>query len=251
MRRVSVTTAAIWYAPFERPAPATGADGAMEPRCPRVRHYGCDRRPGGRYPVAAIEPKETQERSLADLTILVERCRGGDDLAWEALVRRYQSRVYAVALHYLRNREEAQDVAQDVFVRIYRNLESFDNEEENFLPWMLSLTRNACIDRLRRIKVRPSAPPVPVGDGKESPDPRPTAEETLIAERQRNLVHRAIAQLSDINREMILLKEIQGLDLRQISEMLAVPIGTVKSRSIRARIELARTVLDLDPSYGA
>ncbi|MBZ5639860.1 MAG: sigma-70 family RNA polymerase sigma factor [Acidobacteriia bacterium] len=188
---------------------------------------------------------------MADLTTLVERCRAGDDLAWEALVRRYQSRVYAVALHYLRSREEAQDAAQDVFVRIYRKLASFDNKEENFLPWLLSLTRNACIDRLRRRKVRPSALPLPAEEGKESPDPRPTAEEALIADGQRRLVHQAIAQLSDINREMILLKEIQGLELRQISEMLAVPIGTVKSRSIRARIELARTVLSLDPSYGA
>jgi RNA polymerase sigma-70 factor (ECF subfamily) len=188
---------------------------------------------------------------LTDLFALVERCRGGDDLAWEALVRRCQSRVYSVALHYMRNAEDAGDVAQEVFIRIYRKLNSFNNKEQDFLPWMLSLTRNACIDRLRRNKVRPSAPRVPVDDGPDRPDSRPTAEQTLIAKGQRRLVHRAIDQLSDVNREIILLKEIQGLDLRQISEMLAVPIGTVKSRSVRARIELARAVIALDPSYGA
>jgi RNA polymerase sigma-70 factor, ECF subfamily len=188
---------------------------------------------------------------LADLTTLVERCRGGDDLAWEALVRGCQSRVYAVALHYLRNREEAQDVAQDVFVRVYRKLDSFDNREGNFLTWMISLTRNACIDRLRRSKVRPSVPAVPVEEGPERPDTGPTAEESLIVDGQRRLVHRALGRLSDVNREMILLKEIQGLDLRQISEMLAIPLGTVKSRSMRARVELAKAVLALDPSYGA
>jgi RNA polymerase sigma-70 factor (ECF subfamily) len=64
-------------------------------------------------------------------------------------------------------------------------------------------------------------------------------------------VRRAIAELNDDHREMIVLHEIQGLELRQISELLALPIGTVKSRSMRARLALARTVLALDPSYGA
>ncbi len=188
---------------------------------------------------------------MADVVALVERCRGGDDLAWEALVRTFQSRVYSVALHYLRDREEARDLAQDVFVRVYRSLESFENREGNFLPWLLSLTRNACIDRLRRMRVRPSVPAVAVEDGPDVPDARPTPEQVAISAREGLLVRRAIAELSDDHREMILLREIQGLELRQISEMLALPIGTVKSRSMRARTALARTVLALDPSYGA
>jgi RNA polymerase sigma-70 factor (ECF subfamily) len=90
-----------------------------------------------------------------------------------------------------------------------------------------------------------------VEEGPAIPDPSPGPEQTAVAEARRRLLHRALAQLSDIHREMILLKEIQGLDLREISRMLSVPIGTVKSRSVRARIELARTVISLDPSYGA
>jgi len=188
---------------------------------------------------------------VTDTATLVDRCRRGDDLAWEALVYRHQSRVYSVALHYLRDREEARDVAQDVFVRIYRNFHSFDDRGDHFVPWMLSIARNACLDRLRRQQVRPMVPPIPVEDAPGTPDPRPSAEQALLAEARRKLLHRAIAQLSDVSREMILLKEIQGLNLQQISEMLAVPLGTVKSRSVRARIELARTVIALDPSYGA
>jgi len=210
---------------------------------------------GGRGTAREAAPadriEETKERCLADIVALVERCRGGDDLAWEALVRSYQSRVYSVALHYLRDREEAKDIAQDVFVRVYRNLGTFENREENFLPWILSLTRNACIDRLRRMKVRPAVPAVAVEDGPDTPDERPTPEQAVIASREGRLVRRAIARLSDDHREMIQLREIQGLELRQISEMLALPIGTVKSRSMRARVALARTVLELDPSYGA
>ncbi len=200
---------------------------------------------------AADRVSGTEERRLADIVTLVERCRSGDDLAWEVLVRSSQSRVYSVALHYLRDREEARDIAQDVFVRVYRNLGSFENREGNFLPWILSLTRNACIDRLRRMKVRPSVPAVPVEEGREIPDERRTPEQIAIAVTEGRLVRRAMAELSDDHREMIQLREIQGLEIRQIAEMLALPIGTVKTRAMRARLALARTVLALDPSYGA
>jgi RNA polymerase sigma-70 factor (ECF subfamily) len=233
-----------------RPGPP-GRRGWTEPRGGRLRHYG--RRGGaGNGKAATVDAfPETQERSLTDITTLVERCRRGDELAWEALVRRYESRVYSVALHYTREAEEARDIAQDLFVRIYRNLGSFNNAPEDFLPWVLTMTRNACIDRLRRRKVRPSTPAVPVEEGPGIPDPALDPEQALMVDSRRRLVHRALAQLSDVNREIIVLKEIQGLEVRQIAEMLGVPIGTVKSRSTRARIELARTVLALDPSYGA
>ena len=188
---------------------------------------------------------------MAEIAALVARCKRGDELAWEALVRQYQSRVYSVALHYTRDAEEARDVAQDVFVRIYRKLDTFDSAAEEFLPWLLSVARNACIDRLRRRKVRPLAHSVPVEDQPGLPDSTPSPEQAMLAASRRRLLYRALAGVSDVNREIILLREIQGLDLRQISEILSVPIGTVKSRSVRARIELARSVLALDPSYGA
>ena len=93
---------------------------------------------------------------LLDDATLLERCRQGDDLAWEGLVRRFQGRVYSVACHYMRNAEEARDVAQEVFVRIYERLEAFHGDQA-FLPWVLRLSRNICIDTLRRQKARPRA----------------------------------------------------------------------------------------------
>jgi len=101
-----------------------------------------------------------------DVGTLIERCRRGDELAWEALVRRYQSRVYSVTLHYLRNDEEARDTAQDVFVRVYRRLDSFHGGE-GFLPWLLRLARNAAIDRLRRRAARPPVDDLVVGEAIE------------------------------------------------------------------------------------
>jgi RNA polymerase sigma-70 factor (ECF subfamily) len=186
---------------------------------------------------------------LADLVALVDRCRRGDALAWEALVRRFQGRVFAVAFHYVRDVEEARDLAQDVFVKVYRSLESFTGGA--FLPWLLRLTRNCAIDRLRRKKARPPAEDLPVEEGVGLPDPGPSPEDSWVSDARKRLVHRALDGMSPQNREMILLKDIQGLNLNEIAELLDVPVGTVKSRSSRARLELARRVVALDPSYGA
>lgn len=182
-----------------------------------------------------------------ELGVLVERCRGGDALAWEALVRRCQSRVFAVAFQYLHDREEAADLSQEVFVKVYRKLDGFHGE--TFLPWLLRLTRNAAIDRLRRIKARPPAEDLPVEDAHDLASPGEDPEARSAREQRAGLVHRALAGMDEKSREIIVLKEIQGLEIKEIAEMLGKPVGTVKSRSHRARIELARAVIALDPTF--
>jgi len=184
-----------------------------------------------------------------DVVALIERCREGDELAWEALVRRYQARVYSVTLHYLRDSDEAMDAAQDVFVRVYRKLDTFQGGSR-FLPWLLRLARNVSIDRIRRRAARPPADDLVVGEAFEPVSEGPDAAEELGRRRRRTLLWRAVAGLPDHHREMILLHEIQGLKLEEIAEMLRLPLGTVKSRSNRARIDLASRVRELDPAYG-
>jgi len=185
-----------------------------------------------------------------DVPALVSRCRAGDELAWEALVRRYQGRVYSVTLHYLRHGEEARDAAQEVFVRVYEKLETFHGDA-GFLPWLLRLARNVSIDRLRRRAARPPVDDLVVEEGVELTSAGPDPEEQVGLRARRRLVWRAVAGMTDQHRELILLHEIQGLKLEQIAEMLGLPLGTVKSRSNRARIELATRVRRLDPAYGA
>ncbi|MHC4932687.1 MAG: RNA polymerase sigma factor [Planctomycetota bacterium] len=186
---------------------------------------------------------------MADLATLVERCRRGDDLAWEALVRRFQARIYGLAMHYVRDPEEARDLAQEIFVQVYRKLDTF-RENENLVPWMLRVGRNMCIDRLRRIKARPPADDVSLDDGAEIVAPDPTPEDAADATGRRRLLYHALDGMSEKHREVILLKDIQGLKLDEIANLLHEPIGTIKSRSNRARIELASRVRALDPSYG-
>ncbi len=185
-----------------------------------------------------------------DVEELVTRCRAGDALAWEALVRRFQARVYGLALHYVRNAEEARDVAQEIFVRVYRRLDGY-RDTDAFLPWLLRVGRNVCIDHLRRLKARPAGASVPVDAVAEFAHPGPTPEAASEAADRRRLVHRAMQGLSEPTREIILLKEIQGLGFDEIASLLDIPLGTAKSRSNRARIELARAVLALGWSPGA
>ena len=192
----------------------------------------------------------TRAEALLDNADLIARCRRGDDLAWEALVRRHQGRVFAVAFHYLRDREEARDTAQDVFVKMYRSLHTL-RDDKPFLPWLLRLARNASIDRLRRLKVRTPAIEVPVESAPQLAAPDPTPEEESLRGARQRLVYRALGDLTANNREMILLKEIQGLKLEEIARLLGIPLGTVKSRSLRARLQLGKAILALDPEYGA
>lgn len=185
-----------------------------------------------------------------DLETLLQRCRAGDELAWEALVRAYQGRVYGLAVHYVGGSEEARDVAQEVFIRIYRKLDRCQ-DAQHFLPWLIRIARNTCIDHLRRRKARPPASDLPAEELSTLASGYPTPEDDWQTVSRRQLVHRAIQALGELNREMILLRDIQGLSLEEIAKTLEIPLGTVKSRCNRARLELTKKVLALSGgAYG-
>ncbi|MBE0566413.1 MAG: sigma-70 family RNA polymerase sigma factor [Krumholzibacteria bacterium] len=185
-----------------------------------------------------------------DQVELITRCRQGDELAWEALVREYQGRVCSIAFGYVGDQDEALDLAQEIFVRVWQRLGQMD-EPERFAGWLTSIARNACLDHLRRRRARPPRQDIPAeelaGLAAAAPDP----EQAWLATSRQRLVHRAMQGLSEINREIIVLKDIQGLPLEQIAGMLDLPLGTVKSRSSRARVELARAVVDLEGGPGS
>ena len=175
---------------------------------------------------------------------LIQRCQAGDELAWEALVRAQQGRVYAVACHYLRDADEARDLAQEILVRVWQRLPQLE-DPERFVSWMLSIARNAAIDRVRRRKARPPAQDIPAEDMVALEDPGPAPDADAESGSARRMVHRAIDSLGEIHREMLLLREIQGLSLEEVGRVLGLPVGTVKSRSNRARLELANALSGL------
>ena len=187
---------------------------------------------------------------MIPIETLLDQCRSGDELAWEALVRRCQGRVFALAFHYLRDREEARDVAQEAFIRVYRALPRFD-PGGSFHAWLVRITRNIAIDRLRTLHASPAYDGRRIEDSPAVADDRLDPEHQAVDEARRALIYRALDRMTEINREMILLKDIQGLKQREIADILAIPIGTVKARTNRARLELAERILELEPSYGA
>jgi RNA polymerase sigma-70 factor, ECF subfamily len=183
---------------------------------------------------------------------LIDRCRQGDELAWETLVARYQGRVCSVAFTYTGSEEEALDVAQEVFVRVWRRLDSC-RDADRFTAWLLQIARNACLDHLRRCKARVPAQDLPADELYTLADPGAGPDDDLERQDRRHIVETALQRLSVINREAILLKDIQGLPLEAMADLLDLPLGTVKSRCSRARLELARAVaamLDAGPLGG-
>lgn len=187
---------------------------------------------------------------MDDLGELIDACRRGDALAWETLVRRFQARIYGLARHYVRDPEEARDLAQEIFVRIYRKLDGFQGGDA-FVPWMLRVARNCCIDRIRRLEARPPAHDVPADEARDLVAGGPSPEAEGAASERRRMLERGLDALAHDHREVLILKEIEGLKVEEISAMLGVPSGTIKSRAARARAELARVIVALDPSYGS
>lgn len=183
-----------------------------------------------------------------DLDDLLRRCIKGEALAWEVLVRHLQGRVYGVARFYLHDREEARDIAQEALIRVYRSLGTF-KLGTNFTAWVLRITRNCAIDRLRQMRASPRTEELP--DDEIVADAACSLAQVPDASDSQQLLHRAMEQLTPAHREMILLKDIHGLEQQEIAHMLSLPLGTVKTRASRARIELARRILAIDPTYGA
>ncbi len=176
-----------------------------------------------------------------DLATLIESCRAGDDLAWEDFVRRFQGRIYALAYSYAGDREDARDLAQEIFIRLFETRDRWAGANE-FMPWLIHVARNRSVDFLRRRKVR--RPPVAVleDEGYQIPDSQPTPETRAVTASQRSLLHQALQGVSALSREILVLRDVHGLPVQQVASVLGVPIGTVKSRASRARLELIARV---------
>ena len=176
---------------------------------------------------------------------LLQRCQSGDELAWEVLVRQHQGRVCSIAYGYVGDQDEARDLAQEIFVRVYQNLDSCE-DADRFQYWLTRICRNACIDHLRRRKARPPRQDIPAEEMTSLRDHRTNPEDDWVRASRKKMVYQAMQMLSEINREIIMLKDIQDLPLDEIADLLELPLGTVKSRSSRARLELAQVITGLN-----
>ena len=182
---------------------------------------------------------------------LIRRCRAGDTAAWAELVQLYNRRVYNICYRFSGSATDAQDLTQDVFLKLYRTLESYDSSRGAFMTWLAAMTRNLLVDHFRRTRQErltdslDSATAQAEAGEAPSPaaqlrDPRPSPDAVVQSRQAQHLVQRALEKLSPDLREAVILRDLQDMDYREIAQALHLPEGTVKSRINRGRTELAR-----------
>lgn len=173
--------------------------------------------------------------------LLARRAAAGRVDAWEELLALYGERIYNLALHFAGAAEDAEDLTQEIFLRLYQNLRLYRGDVP-LAAWALRLSRNLCIDHYRRARRERRAAAVseevlarmPAGDG----DPQAEAQRR----QQLRTVYRELEAMSEDLAEVVLLRDLQGWSLEETAAWLEVPVGTVKSRLHRGRIELAGRV---------
>lgn len=175
---------------------------------------------------------------------LVERCLSGEQGAWEDMVRTYTKRVYAICYRFTGRDNEAQDLTQDVFLRVFKTLGSFRAGEGSFAVWLTRLTRNLLVDHYRRTKRDRATDSL---EDKLAILEEKTAQSArtdgMLAGREASeLIHAALQKLSPELREAVILRDLQDMEYREIAKVLDVPEGTVKSRLNRGRAELAKVL---------
>jgi RNA polymerase sigma-70 factor (ECF subfamily) len=180
---------------------------------------------------------------------LVRRCVSGDAAAWEEIVQTYHRRIYNICYRFTGSADDAEDLTQDVFIKMYKTLNTYEAPRGAFMTWVTTVTRNLLVDHFRKTKhdratdsldtpLSDHEDAVPLSeqiqDTSQPPDARVQSREAGDS------VHLALQKLSPELREAVILRDLQDLDYREIATVLKVPEGTVKSRINRGRAELAR-----------
>ena len=188
----------------------------------------------------AATPINPPAQPPTEVDTLIERCLTGDQQAWEGIVRLYWRKVFNVAYKFVGRHDEAEDLSQDIFLKIFRSLATFDRRA-NFQTWLISVSRNLCIDHYRSVRKERET----IDRGVNADDLSPVSAEVSphVALERVDLAQQlrlALKELPETLREAVVMRDIQELSYQEIADRLALPEGTVKSRINRGRRELAR-----------
>jgi RNA polymerase sigma-70 factor (ECF subfamily) len=179
--------------------------------------------------------------STEDEKDLVARCREGNDDAWRELVDRFGPKVYAISYHFTMKREDAEELSQEIFLKLFENLHRYDGGFP-LVAWILSVSRNLCIDRYRRRKREKSfrfvSDEAVTALLKSEDDPSSVA----LKKERTQLLFSALSEIPEDLAEILILRDLNGLAYDEIGRALELPDGTVKSRLFRARAEVARKI---------
>jgi len=230
-------------------APAGWKNGSVAGDQSRERNPGPGAVSPGKRTMGRLAEGRFEDRRLEpDWNVVVGRCLGGDSVAWTELVRAHHRRVYSLCYRFTGSPQDSEDLTQDVFLKIYGNLGSFDSSRGSFPVWIATLTRNLLVDHFRRSKQQRVTDSIDAGwddpeDGRPADrltDSRPTPHENAATQELQKMVQEALTRISPELREAVILRDLQDLDYKEIAQVLNIPEGTVKSRISRGRAELAR-----------
>jgi RNA polymerase sigma-70 factor, ECF subfamily len=183
------------------------------------------------------------------VAMLVRRCIAGDAAAWEEIVRLYNRRIYNICYRFAGSSDDAEDLSQEVFIKMYRTMSTYDPSRGAFVTWVTTITRNLLVDHFRKTKQDRMTDSIDTSSS-EHEDAQPLSEQIpdhaaapdahVQSREVGETVHAALGRLSPELREAVILRDLQDMDYREIATVLRVPEGTVKSRINRGRAELAR-----------
>jgi RNA polymerase sigma-70 factor, ECF subfamily len=177
-----------------------------------------------------------------DIDALIQHCLSGDQAAWQTVVRMHRRKVFNIAYKFVGSVDQAEDLTQDVFIKLFRSLHTFDRRA-NFQTWLYSVTRNLCIDHYRALRKEREALNRDLDIDVLAPASTDRSPHQLLeAQDQATLLRRALQRLPTAMRTAVVLRDLRELSYEDIARTLDLPDGTVKSRISRGRAELARQV---------
>jgi RNA polymerase sigma-70 factor (ECF subfamily) len=199
------------------------------------------------FPIAgsAARTKATVDHSKSDEALLVRRVQTGDEMAFREIVERYQAKIYSIIYGILRNHNDAEDIAQQVFAKVYFSIRNFDFRS-SLLTWIYKITVNECYDYLRKKKVRKlvyesdfsEEDALRMENSDAAIEPAGPIDERLA---NRDLVTKLLAKIPEEDRSLLMLKEVEGHSVEELAQMTGMNENTIKVKLFRARQKLLKS----------
>jgi RNA polymerase sigma-70 factor (ECF subfamily) len=183
---------------------------------------------------------------------LLDRCLAGEDSAWEALLKAYTRKIYNLCYRFTGRAEEAEDVTQEVFIKVFQTLKTYQAAQGSFTTWLNRVARNHLVDHYRRARKDrvTSSLEDELSEAEQKPSEHMEPTRQVESRERREVLQLALDKLSPDLREAVILRDLQDLDYVEIAQVLRVPQGTVKSRINRGRLELGRVLKRMEGMRG-